>query len=254
MACFAERRLAPRGLTLLADYDNVDDDSDHSEDVTPTAEGWRPVVKKTGKRTELLPMADFERPFNQWSVDERVAVSERDLRRCGGDVALLRRCAARKGDCESVEPFPTPIGASTFGFSKGKQFASPKGLRQNLTFRLQSLSQAQEQGAAGKTGEAKAERRRDRRLLRVPGLPPLPSSSRRREQEPHSNRSSKSFGSYSTSATSSSRSSSSSHRAPSTRSSSSSCRSGDGSEGRVSLPDLMCLRKGRSGSRSSPAL
>lgn len=64
---------------------------------------------------QVVALTDLEDPFGPWANSECIKITQRDLRRCGDDLDLLRQCAAERG-ADIFEPCPSPAhGAGASG-------------------------------------------------------------------------------------------------------------------------------------------
>jgi len=74
-----------------------------------TPQGDVDLIAKKPAAKRVLPMAELQHALDPWEKSECLSVTEQDLQRCGGDVSLLRQCAARRKMQESCTPWPTPM-------------------------------------------------------------------------------------------------------------------------------------------------
>lgn len=87
---------------------------------------WTPLCQRTpqgdveliGKKppaSRVQSVAELDKLGSESS--ECLSVTEQDLRRCGGDVSLLRKCAERRKMQESCTPWQTPTANDAAGSS-----------------------------------------------------------------------------------------------------------------------------------------
>lgn len=117
------RREIRRSTSRLALAPLADDNATASPTSFPYCQGTPKGhfhCPATLKPKRVVALTELEDPFGPFANSECIKITQRDLRRCGDDLDLLRQCAAeRDGDGRTLfEPCPSPAhGASACGAS-----------------------------------------------------------------------------------------------------------------------------------------
>jgi hypothetical protein len=70
-------------------------------------------LRDTQRRRRVVALTELEDPCSPWAKNECIKITQRDLRRCGDDLGLLRKC-----ESTIIEPFPSPVHDAAVGRRK----------------------------------------------------------------------------------------------------------------------------------------